>query len=183
MSYPCENCELDCKYREWRFKHPESESEEIATANHYRALLSKNPQCPADDERYNVLMEKCKERASYDQNMDTCIKCKNRLKIITVGDIKHVPEACPMLDPMKDIFKGINKWADQMQKATRSLSSITKPMLPIRLKIPQNTNEQLITRIIDLEKLLESYAEEIIILRKKLKESESKSDDDPYYIR
>lgn len=198
----CNSCRLECKYRDWRQEHPEFEKDRIATAEFLRARVSRNPKCPAEDEKYIELMNKCENRESYDASSDTCVNCKDRLKIITHGDMKKAPISCPIRDPMKNIGIKLEESIRSIGQIMNSINipNITLPNFP-RFSIPpiletyelepsvsreieiNEINTQLRIRIKELGNQLEIALKEIDRLRKRIKEFEEKSDDEPYYIR
>ena len=199
MVLPCKTCNLECEYKKWALKIEEEEEKPIS-AERLRALSKRNPKCPGDNERYEKLMKLCKERNSCNNKLEVCRNCRDRLKIITMKDMRDAPNECPRNDPMKSLQKqlqqslgGIAEVMKTYQTSLDALKAIRIPGIEIpKVRYPEivpeihptyaKVNTQLLKRIRDLERELEKAHKEIQRLRKIIEESRKKHEKELMYI-
>lgn len=194
MVFPCKTCNLECEYKKWTSRI--EEEEKPISAERYRALSKRNPKCPGDNERYEKLMKLCKERNSYNNRLEVCRNCRDRLKIITMKDMGDAPNECPRNDPMKSLQKqlqqslgGIAEVMKTYQTSLDALKAIRIPGIEIpKVRYPEihlistEVNTQLLKRIRDLERELGKAHKEIQRLRKMIEESGKKHEKELMYI-
>lgn len=199
MVFPCKTCDLECEYKKWTSRIEEKEEKPIS-AERFRALSKRNPKCPGDNERYEKLMKLCKERNSYNQKLEVCRNCRDRLKIITMKDMEDAPNECPRNDPVKSLQKQLQQSLGgiaEVMKIYQTSSDALKAILIPRIEIPKvrypeifpeirsisaEVNTQLLKRIRDLERELGKAHKEIQRLRKMIEESGKKREKELIYI-
>jgi hypothetical protein len=136
----CGDCRLACEYKQWT---TEREGQKVLTARELKTFSKRNPQCPKDKAVHDELMTKCETRGTYDKNLEVCLVCKNRTRIIISQDLKNIPSECPLLDEIKELLPKLSElqtpFAESMDQLQESMLILAKVGTTVRQQLLEVT--------------------------------------------